>query len=73
MIVIPARLASTRFKNKILCEFGGVPMFIKTAQNAAKADRVLIAVDEPQILKIAQDYGFDAVLTAREHQSRPHR
>ena len=69
MIVIPARLASTRFKNKILCEFGGVPMFIKTAQNAAKADRVLIAVDEPQILKIAQDYGFDAVLTAREHQS----
>ena len=69
MIVIPARLASTRFKNKILCEFGGVPMFIKTAKNAAKADRVLIAVDEPQILKIAQDYGFDAVLTAREHQS----
>ena len=69
MIVIPARLASTRFKNKILCEFGDVPMFIKTAQNAAKADRVLIAVDEPQILKIAQDYGFYAVLTAREHQS----
>ena len=69
MIVIPARLASTRFKNKILCEFDGVPMFIKTAQNAATVDNVLIAVDDEKILKIAQDFGFKAVMTDPNHQS----
>ncbi|MDA3047340.1 3-deoxy-manno-octulosonate cytidylyltransferase [Campylobacter sp. JMF_08 NE1] len=69
MIIIPARLASTRFKNKILCEFAGVPMFIKTAQNAAKVDSVLIAVDDEKILQIAKDYGFRAVMTDENHQS----
>ncbi|MDA3046437.1 3-deoxy-manno-octulosonate cytidylyltransferase [Campylobacter sp. VBCF_06 NA8] len=69
MIIIPARLASTRFKNKILCEFAGVPMFIKTAQNAAKVDSVLIAVDDEKILQIAKDYGFCAVMTDENHQS----
>ena len=54
MIVIPARLKSTRFKNKILADIGGVPMFIKTAQNAKKVDDVLIAVDEKSILKIGR-------------------
>ncbi|MDA3056900.1 3-deoxy-manno-octulosonate cytidylyltransferase [Campylobacter sp. VBCF_05 NA6] len=69
MIIIPARLASTRFKNKILCEFAGVPMFIKTAQNAAQVDNVLIAVDDEKILQIAKDYGFRAVMTDENHQS----
>ncbi|MBP3224238.1 MAG: 3-deoxy-manno-octulosonate cytidylyltransferase [Campylobacter sp.] len=69
MIIIPARLASTRFKNKILCDIGGVPMFIKTAQNAAKVDSVLIAVDDEKILQIAKDYGFRAVMTDKNHQS----
>ena len=69
MIVIPARLASTRFENKILCDIGGVPMFIATAKNAAKTDSVLIAVDDEKVLKIEKDYGFDAVLTNPNHQS----
>ena len=69
MIVIPARLASTRFENKILCDIGGVPMFIATAKNAAKTDNVLIAVDDEKVLKIASDYGFNAVLTNPNHQS----
>ncbi|MBO7370538.1 MAG: 3-deoxy-manno-octulosonate cytidylyltransferase [Campylobacter sp.] len=69
MIVIPARLASTRFENKILCDIGGVPMFIATAKNASKTDRVLIAVDDEKVLKIAKEHGFDAVLTNPNHQS----
>lgn len=69
MITIPARLASTRFENKILCDIGGVPMFIATAKNASKTDKVLIAVDDEKVLKIASDYGFDAVMTDPNHQS----
>lgn len=69
MIVIPARLASTRFENKILCDIGGMPMFIATAKNAAKTDKVLIAVDDEKVLKIALEYGFDAVMTNKNHQS----
>lgn len=69
MIVIPARLKSTRFKNKILADIGGVPMFIKTAINAKKVDDVLIAVDDESVLEIAKKHGFNAVLTSTSHQS----
>jgi len=69
MIVIPARLASTRFKDKILCDIGGVPMFIATAQNAAKVGKVAIAVDDEKVQKIATDFGFPAVLTDKNHKS----
>ena len=69
MIVIPARLASTRFKDKILCDIKGMPMFIATAKNALKVDDVLIAVDDEKVLKIAQKYEFKAIMTDKNHQS----
>ena len=69
MIVIPARLASTRFKDKILCDIKGMPMFIATAKNALKVDDVLIAVDDEKVLKIARKYEFKAIMTDKNHQS----
>ncbi|CZE47240.1 3-deoxy-manno-octulosonate cytidylyltransferase [Campylobacter geochelonis] len=69
MIVIPARLGSTRFPNKILCDIFGLPMFIASAENAAKVDDVLIAVDDEKTFKIAKEYGFKAVMTNQNHQS----
>lgn len=67
--VIPARLASTRFENKILQDIFGVPMFIATAKNVAKIGEVLIAVDDENVLKIAENYGFKAVMTSLNHNS----
>lgn len=69
MIIIPARLASTRFKNKILCDIGGLPMFVKTAQNAALCDEVVVACDDESVMKIAQNHGIKAVMTDKNHQS----
>ncbi|MDO5045792.1 3-deoxy-manno-octulosonate cytidylyltransferase [Campylobacter sp.] len=69
MIVIPARLASTRFHNKILCDIGGVPMFIATAKRVKDIDEVLIAVDDEMALKIAKEHGFKAIMTRADHQS----
>lgn len=69
MIIIPARLKSTRFEQKILAKFDDIPMFIKTAQNCAKADEVVIACDDENIIQIAKDFGFKAVLTDINHKS----
>ncbi|MWV62232.1 3-deoxy-manno-octulosonate cytidylyltransferase [Helicobacter saguini] len=63
MIIIPARLASTRFPSKILSDIGGVPMFIKSAQNAAKVGDVVLALDSNETMKIAEKFGIKAVLT----------
>lgn len=69
MIVIPARLGSTRFNQKILAKLGDKPLFIQSAINAKAAGRVLIAVDDESVLKIAKSYGFEAVMTDSSHKS----
>ncbi len=69
MFIIPARLASTRFKEKILADIGGVPMFVRTAQNVAKAGRVLVACDNESVLETANKFGIEAVLTSTSHES----
>ncbi|WP_276882485.1 3-deoxy-manno-octulosonate cytidylyltransferase [Campylobacter cuniculorum] len=69
MIIIPARLKSTRFAEKILCEIKGVPMFIATARQVSSVDEVCIAVDDEKVLHIAKDFNFRAVLTQKNHES----
>ncbi|MEE3704158.1 3-deoxy-manno-octulosonate cytidylyltransferase [Campylobacter sp. CX2-8023-23] len=69
MIIIPARLASTRFANKILADIGGIPMFIKTAKLASKCDEVAIACDDEAIAQIATKFGIKAIMTSKEHNS----
>ncbi|WP_200764110.1 3-deoxy-manno-octulosonate cytidylyltransferase [Nitrosophilus alvini] len=69
MIIIPARLASTRFPNKVLAEIDGKPMVIKTAEAASTIDEVLIAADDETVVKIAEEFGFNAVLTSKSHKS----
>ena len=69
MIIIPARLASTRFPQKILANINGVPMVIATAQRVQNLDDVTIATDSEVVLHIAKDYGFKAILTGEHHQS----
>lgn len=69
MIIIPARLASTRMPNKILREINGVPMFVATARRVSSADEVAIAADDESVVQIAQKFGFKAVMTSRAHQS----
>ncbi|MBK2000825.1 MULTISPECIES: 3-deoxy-manno-octulosonate cytidylyltransferase [Campylobacter] len=69
MIIIPTRLNSTRFPKKILCDIGGVPMFIATAKQVQDIDEVCIAVDDEEILELAKKYHFKAVLTRKDHES----
>ena len=69
MIIIPARLNSSRFTNKILVDILGLPMVIRTAKRVESLDKVVIATDSQEVIDIAKEYGFDAVMTSSEHQS----
>lgn len=69
MIIIPARLNSSRFANKILVDILGFPMVIKTAMQVSSLDKVVIATDSQEVIDLAKDHGFDAVMTSNSHQS----
>jgi 3-deoxy-manno-octulosonate cytidylyltransferase (CMP-KDO synthetase) len=69
MIIIPARLASTRFPQKVLAEIGGLPMVVRTAQRVAHLDDVVVAADDEKIIEVCKSYGIKAMLTSTTHKS----
>ena len=69
MIIIPARLASTRFPEKVLADIGGLPMVVRTAKRVEHLDRVVVACDDEQIISVCHKYGVDAMLTSTTHKS----
>jgi len=69
MIIIPARLNSSRFENKILVDILGLPMVIKTAKQVSSLDDVTIATDSQIVIDLAREHNINAVLTSSEHQS----
>ena len=69
MIIIPARIGSSRFANKVLVDIGGMPMVIRTAKAVESIDRVAIATDSEEVMSIAKEYNIEAILTSTEHNS----
>jgi len=69
MIIIPARLNSSRFANKILVDILGLPMVIKTAKQVSCLDDVTIATDSIEVIELAKSHNINAVLTSSKHQS----
>ena len=69
MVIIPARLGSSRFPSKVLADVAGMPMVIRTAKAVEDIDRVVIATDTQEVLDIAKSYDIEAVLTSTTHQS----
>lgn len=69
MIIIPARLASTRFPEKVLADIGGLPMVVRTAKRVEGIDRVVVACDDEKIVDICVQHGIEARLTSTTHKS----
>ena len=69
MIIIPARLASTRFPEKVLADIGGLPMVVRTAKRVEHLDRVVVAADDEKIIEVCKSYGIEAKLTSTTHKS----
>ena len=51
IVLIPARLASTRLPRKALADIAGLPMVVRVARQAAKslASQVVVATDHDEI------------------------
>ena len=71
VVLIPARLASTRLPNKPLADIGGLPMVVRVAQRSAQssASRVVVAADSDAIAQACRAHGVEAVLTRADHAS----
>jgi 3-deoxy-manno-octulosonate cytidylyltransferase (CMP-KDO synthetase) len=71
LIVIPARLGSTRLKHKLLKKIDGTSMIIRVAQNAIKMKlgQVLVATDSKKILDLCYMNDIQTVMTSRKHKS----
>jgi 3-deoxy-D-manno-octulosonate cytidylyltransferase len=71
LLIIPARMASTRLPGKPLAMIGAEPMIVHVARRAAAADvgRVAVATDAPEIRDAVEGAGFTAVMTRSDHQS----
>ncbi len=71
VVLIPARLASTRLPNKPLADIAGAPMVVRVAQRAlaSRAARVVVAADSPSIEEACRRHGVEAVLTRTDHPS----
>lgn len=71
VILIPARLASTRLPNKPLADLAGLPMVVRVARRAALAahERVVVAADDARIVRACEAHGVAALLTRSDHAS----
>ena len=69
MIIIPARIGSSRFPNKVLADIGGMPMVVRTAKAVEDIDDVVIATDSQDVIEMANKHDIKAVMTSEHHQS----
>jgi 3-deoxy-manno-octulosonate cytidylyltransferase (CMP-KDO synthetase) len=71
VVLVPARLASTRLPNKPLADIAGVPMVVRVASRAAlsHAERVVVAADDARIVAACMQHGVQALLTRTDHAS----
>ena len=65
LIIIPARMASTRLPGKPLADIAGSPMIVRVCERAAASGcgPVLVAAAEQEIADAVISAGFEAVLT----------
>lgn len=71
VVLVPARMGSSRLPDKPLADIAGVPMVVRVARQAMKsgARKVVVAADDTRILDACATHGVDAVLTRVDHLS----
>ena len=71
IVLIPARMASTRLPGKPLADIHGTPMIVHVMQRAREADvgRVVVACAEEAVAAAVTGAGGEAVMTRADHVS----
>lgn len=70
VIIIPARLASTRLPRKLLLSETGKSVLQHTYESASasrKATRVIVAADDDEIAKEVRSFGGEVIMTRPDH------
>lgn len=69
LVVIPARLGSTRLPRKPLADIGGKPMVIRVAERAQQsfAQSVVVATDSTEIQAACDEHRIECLLTSPDH------
>ena len=66
LVVIPSRLASTRFPGKPLVKIEGREMILRVCDQASKAYEVIVATPDKEIVKVVEEAGYKAFRTKGE-------
>ncbi len=73
LVLIPARLNSTRLPSKPLVDLHGKPLIIRVVENIAPLAklgvRIVVATDSDQIASLCLKESIEAVLTRPDHES----
>ena len=69
LVVIPARLGSTRLPRKPLADIGGKPMVVRVAEQAklSLAQSVVVATDSVEIQAACNQYQVECLITSSDH------
>ena len=71
LILIPARMASTRLPGKPLADIGGIPMIVQVLRRAQEAHigEAVVATDSEAVQTAVEKSGGRAIMTGSGHQS----
>jgi 3-deoxy-manno-octulosonate cytidylyltransferase (CMP-KDO synthetase) len=72
VVIIPARMGSTRFPGKVLATLGGKPIIqhvYERSTDASLVSEVIIATDSEEVMRAVSDFGGRAVMTSPSHPS----
>ena len=71
LVLIPARMASTRLPGKPLADIHGTPMIVHVWRRAVEADigRVIVATDDVGIAGAVLNAGGEMILTRADHDN----
>ncbi len=71
VVLIPARLASSRLPRKPLADIGGKPMVVRVVERArlSKGRRVVVATDSDEVAAACQAASVECVMTRSDHVS----
>lgn len=72
VVVIPARLGSSRLPRKVILDICGKPMVqhvYELAKQANNIDEVYIATDSMEVEKICKNFTSNVIMTSKNHES----
>jgi 3-deoxy-manno-octulosonate cytidylyltransferase (CMP-KDO synthetase) len=71
VVLVPARLASSRLPRKPLADIHGLPMVVRVAERArlSKASRVVVATDSDEVMSACRAAAVECLMTRADHAS----